>query len=323
MSHHPRPQSCLVTHTPHGARQRQSALARVSFVLALAGVGQLALGCASSSKPPAAESPTPARTVHKREPLPPPPEPDPGPKYEAVDPETAPKQEPVKVSKANQTIIDAKDRNEADRALDAGRHPGELLTFFDVKPGQKVAEIGAGEGYTSELLARAVGKKGKVYAQNSQRVLDRVGDAWKERLARPANKQIVRADRELDDPLPADAKNLDAVFSVLVYHDLVGANVDREKLNAAVFKALKPGGVYAVVDHSGRTRSGTDEVSSLHRIEESVVREEIEKAGFKLAGEGHFLRNPADARDWNDAPSAAADRRGTSDRFVLKFEKPK
>jgi len=82
------------------------------------------------------------------------------------------------------------------------------------------------------------------------------------------------------------------------------------------------GGVYGIVDHSGREGTGSNEVSTLHRIEEKVVREEIEHAGFKLAASGDFLKNPKDARDWNDSPKAAAEKRGTSDRFVLKFVKP-
>jgi predicted methyltransferase len=94
-------------------------------------------------------------------------------------------------------------------------------------------------------------------------------------------------------------------------------------MNAAIFAALKPGGVYAVVDHSGRTGTGVTEVQTLHRIEQSVVTAEIESAGFKQIEEGWFLRNPHDSRDWNDAPTAAKERRGTSDRFVLKFVKPK
>jgi predicted methyltransferase len=258
----------------------------------------------------------------------PPPEPaaapsEPAPVITPVDPATAPKPIALTVPKTIQAIVTAKDRIDADRALDAGRHPGELLTFFDVKPGMKVAELFAGGGYTTELLARAVGKSGVVYGQNTHRILERFAEKpWSERLARPAMKQVVRADRELDDPLPPEAKALDAVFSVLVYHDTVWLGADRDKMNQAVFAALKPGGVYAIVDHSGRTGSGTTETETLHRIEQSAVQAEVERAGFKLAAEAQFLRNPTDTRDWNDSPLAAAERRGTSDRFVLKFVKP-
>lgn len=226
-------------------------------------------------------------------------------------------------SPAVQAALDAPDRTADDRALDAGRHPGELLGFLGVAPGMKVAELGAGGGYTAELLARVVGPSGVVYGQNSRFLLDRFAEKpWTERLAKPVMKNVVRVDRDFDDPLPPEATNLDAVLLLLFYHDTVWMKTDRAKMNANIFKALKPGGVYAIVDHSGRPGSGTTETETLHRIEEKVVREEIEAAGFKLAGEAGFLRNPADTRDWNASPRSAGEKRGTSDRFVLKFVKP-
>ena len=299
----------------------QKRLAAVSMMFSCA--------CASGGTPPAAsavseshEQPPTAAIPDAKAALPPP-EPV-APTIPPVDPATAPQAAALDVAKPIKAIVDAKDRSEEDRALDAGRHPGELLTFFGVKPGMKVAELFAGGGYTAELLARAVGKQGKVYAQNNKFVLEKFAEGpWSERLKRPQLKNVVRVDRELDDPLPPEAKNLDIVFSVLFYHDSVWLETDREKMNAAVFAALKPGGVYAVVDHSGRSTTGTSEAQTFHRIEESVVRSEIEKAGFELAGEASFLRNPQDTRDWNDSPKAAAERRGTSDRFVLRFVKPK
>jgi predicted methyltransferase len=132
----------------------------------------------------------------------------------------------------------------------------------------------------------------------------------------------VRVDREFDDPLPPEAKDLDAVLIILIYHDTVWFETDRARMNAAIFKALRSGGIYGVIDHSARAGAGISEVKTLHRIEESAVVKEIEQAGFQLEGSADFLRNPSDARDWNDSPSAAGDRRGTSDRFVLKFKKP-
>jgi predicted methyltransferase len=229
----------------------------------------------------------------------------------------------VEVPDALRAIVAAADRSEADRALDAGRRPAELLAFLGVAPGMKVAELGAGGGYTTELLARAVGPAGVVYGQNSRFILERFAEKpWSERLKKPVMKQVVRVDREFADPLPPEARDLDAVILVLFYHDTVWMEVDRDAMNRAVFKALKPGGVFAIVDHSGRDGSGVTEVKTLHRIEEKVVRGELERAGFRLAGEASFLRNPADPRDWNASPMVAADKRGTSDRFVLKFVKP-
>lgn len=229
----------------------------------------------------------------------------------------------VEVPPAIKAILDASDRDASDKELDEGRKPGEMLAFFGVQPGMKVAEIGAGGGYTSELLARAVGPTGRVYGVNNKWVLEKFAEKpWSARLAKPVNKNVVRLDREIDDPFPADAKDLDAVFVVLMYHDLFWLGGDRDKMNKAVFAALKPGGVYGIIDHAGRGGTGATEVDTLHRIEEKVVREEVSKAGFKLVEQGDFLRNPTDTRDWNDAPFAAKERRGKSDRFVLKFVKP-
>ena len=222
--------------------------------------------------------------------------------------------------------VDATDRDEADRALDAGRKPDLTLAFFGISPGMKVAEIGAGRGYTTELLARVVGKAGKVYAQNSPMILEKFANGpWTERLAKPALTSlgnVVRADREFDDPFPPEAKDLDVVLDILFYHDTVWIGTDREKMNRAVFAALKPGGVYGIVDHSALPGSGLTGVETVHRIEEKTLRDEIEHAGFRLVAEASFLRNRNDTRDWNDSPRVAGERRGTSDRFVLKFQKP-
>jgi predicted methyltransferase len=221
-----------------------------------------------------------------------------------------------------QAIVDAPDRTDADKKLDAGRHPAELLSFLGLKPGMRVAELFAGGGYTTELLARAVGPNGKVWAENNAMLLKFVDKPWAERLARPALKNVVRVDRELDTPLPADAKNLDAVVFVLSYHDTVWMSTDRDKMNKTVFDALKRGGQYVIVDHSALEGHGKGDVKTLHRIDELSVIRDVERAGFVHAQDADFLRNPADTRDWSDSPREAGERRGTSDRFVSKFIKP-
>jgi predicted methyltransferase len=235
---------------------------------------------------------------------------------------SAPAASSVAVTPAIRAIVDAPDRVEDDRKLDAGRHPAETLAFFGIAPGMHVAEVIAGGGYTTELLARAVAPNGVVYAENPKGILGFVGKPWAERLTRPALKDVVRVDREVDDPFPSAAKNLDAVLLVLNYHDTVWQGANRDKMNAAVFGALKPGGVYGIIDHSARAGAGLADVQTLHRIEESDLRSEVEKAGFKLQAEADFLRNPSDPRDWSTSPRVAGEKRGTSDRFVLKFVKP-
>jgi predicted methyltransferase len=229
----------------------------------------------------------------------------------------------VVVSPAARAIVAAPDRTDADRKIDEGRHPAELLSFLGVAPGMRVAELFAGGGYTAELLARAVAPNGTVYAENNKFVLERFADKpWAERLARPAMKNVVRLDRELDDPMSPEAKDLDLVLINLVYHDTVWLGTDRDKMNHAIFAALKSGGKFVVVDHSARAGAGLADVKTLHRIDEKTVRDEVERAGFRFEAEADFLRNPADARDWNDSPGAAAERRGKSDRFALRFVKP-
>ncbi len=220
-------------------------------------------------------------------------------------------------------VVAAEDRSPEDRALDAGRKPADLLAFLGVQPGWRIADLGAGGGYTAELLQRAIGSNGTVYGQNSKKVLEMFAEkAWSARLAKPVMKSVVRLDRDFEDPFPPDVRGLDAVTLVLFYHDTVWLNVDREAMNEAVFAALKPGGVFLVVDHSARPGDGLQVTQTFHRIEEDVVKKEIVAAGFVLDSEADFLRNSSDTRDWNDSPRAAAERRGTSDRFVLRFRKP-
>lgn len=241
-------------------------------------------------------------------------------------PAVTPAEDPLAPARAAEAAVAAPDRSAADRALDAGRHPVETLIFFGIRPGMRVAEIGAGGGYTTELLARVVGPGGVVYATNSPFVLERFAQKpWTERLAKPVNAHVVRLDTPFDAPFPAgfaDEGKLDAVVNVLFYHDTVWQGVDRAAMNAAIFKALRPGGVYGIVDHSARPEDGLSATQTWHRIAEQAVIDEITAAGFVLDTEADFLRNPDDTRDWNDAPSAAGDRRGTSDRFVLRFRKP-
>ena len=224
-----------------------------------------------------------------------------------------------------QAAVAAPDRMPEDRALDGGRKPVETLEFLQVRPGMKVAELGAGAGYTTELLARSVAPDGVVYAQNPDFFIQRfLKTRWPERLARPAMKNVVRVDREFDDPVPPEAKGLDLVLINVIYHDTVWLKVDRAKMNKAVFDALRPGGAYVVIDSSAKPGTGTNDSPTLHRIDEQTVRSEVEQAGFRLDGQGDFLRNPQDARDWDSSPGAAtqAGRRGQSDRFALRFVKP-
>jgi predicted methyltransferase len=193
---------------------------------------------------------------------------------------------------------------------------------MQVRPGQRVAELGVADGYTAELLARAVAPGGTVYAQNSK-VMNIMMDArWSERLKRPAMANVVRVDREFESPLPPEATGLDLVVMHAIYHDTIWLRVDRKKMLAAIRAALRPGGALVIVDSTARP-GGDPEAPYTHpRVEESVVRADLAAAGFRLDGEAGFLRNPGDTLDWVAAPNEAKEKRGTSDRFVLRFVRP-
>ena len=198
-----------------------------------------------------------------------------------------------------------------------------MLTFLGVAEGHKVAELFAGGGYTVELLARIVGPKGVVYGQNSKGILEKFAEQpWSARLARLASPTVVRVDRELGDPLPPEATDLDLVVMHLVYHDAVHLGVDRGDMNAAIWKALKPGGHFAVIDHSAKEGVGPNDAAKLHRVEAAFVQTEVEQTGFIIESKSDLFAHAEDTRDWSTSPSDAGDKRGTSDRFVLLFKKP-
>ena len=222
--------------------------------------------------------------------------------------------------------VAAADRPDADKALDAGRQPAQMLAFFGVSPNMKVGDLWAGGGYTTELLARVVGPGGKVYSQEPifPPELKQIEDAWTKRLASPALVHVVvpvhKAMTDPDFQLAPDG-SLDAVVINMNYHDLVLQKLDRDKINAIVLRALRRGGVYGIVDHAAKPGAG-DESLQLHRISEDFLVAEVEKAGFKLAAASAALRNPADDHSWSTSPRVAGEKRGTSDRFMLRFVKP-
>jgi predicted methyltransferase len=125
--------------------------------------------------------------------------------------------------------------------------------------------------------------------------------------------------RPFDEPAPPELANggLDLVTLMFNYHDFGHLGVDRAKMNQSIFKALKPGGLYVIADHSGRAGTGISESGTLHRVEEAFVVKEVEAAGFKLAAKGDFMRNPNDPRDKNTPEPPMP-----KDEFVLKFIKP-
>ena len=214
-------------------------------------------------------------------------------------------------------IVASPDRSDADRQTDQRRQPTQLLAFTGVKSGMKVLDMGAGAGYSTELLARAVGPDGRVYAQESAAVMERVKDKFDIRARNPAMKNTLHLIRNYDDPIPPDIGGLDLITFFFAYHDVTYMPVDRAEMNRKMLAGLKPGGFLVIADHSARSGDGTSVAKTLHRIEESTLRREIEAAGFKLSAEADFLRHPEDPRD---APVFHP--QVPVDEFVLKYRKP-
>ena len=249
-------------------------------------------------------------------------------------------------------IVASPDRGAADRTNDHRRKPEQMLGFIGIRPGMTALDLSAGGGYTTELLARAIGPSGMVYGQSrpvdpalappppaapegnsnpaatpsatpaTPRRPTTVALAERDKNLRSTGipaASIVSLSRPFENPVPPElaAERVDLATLMFHYHDLKHMGVDRSAMNRVVFRALKPGGVYVIADHSGRPGTGISESGTLHRIEEAFLRREVEAAGFRLLEEGNFLRNPGDPRDKNtpDPPQP-------KDEFVLKFVKP-
>jgi predicted methyltransferase len=215
------------------------------------------------------------------------------------------------------TLIAAPDRSDADRAADKRRDPVPLLTFAGLRPGLKVLDMGAGGGYSTELMARAVAPNGIVYGQNPADIFPKAKENFDARMQTPAMKNAVTVAQPFDDPVPPDVNNFDLITFLFYYHDTTYMNVDRAQMDRKMFAALKPGGFLVLADHSAAAGADIAVGKSLHRIDEAIVRKELEAAGFKFVAAGDFWHVPGDTRDFssNRPPSPV-------DSFVLKYQKP-
>ena len=200
-----------------------------------------------------------------------------------------------------------------DVARDAARKPEEIVAFSGVQRGDVIAEIAPGGGYYTRILAQAVGPEGKVYALMPAFFASRPGglDGINAIAEQYGNVEVVVVDGYDTMTLP---EPVDLVWTTENYHDLANGNI--AGANAAVFAALKPGGIYFVEDHAA-PGTGTSATSTLHRIDPAAVREQVTAAGFVLEAESDALHNPADPHD-----ASPRDFDGVSDKFALRFRKP-
>jgi predicted methyltransferase len=214
-------------------------------------------------------------------------------------------------------------RPEADVKRDADRKAAETLAFIGIKPGDKVMDLVPGAGYFTKLFVDIVGPKGRVYSvypaelAKIPRAAALIETAKTFAAAHPNDTVLVEP-----ASTPSAPEKLDIVFTAQNYHDLHDpfmGPADLTSVNKTVYDALKPGGVYIVIDHAAPAGSGLADTNTTHRIDEAVVKSEVEAAGFVLEGEGTFLANPADTRDKLVFDPSI---RGHTDQFVLKFKKP-
>jgi len=212
-----------------------------------------------------------------------------------------------------------------DKERDANRKPAETVLFAGVKPGSIVVELVPGKGYFTRIFSKVVGPKGKVYAVSPPRRPNAAADAPDPSAATKAiaadpgySNVVVRTAKlpALNVSIPADV-----VFTAQNYHDVHNVpNIDLPAFNKTVFDALKPGGVFIVVDHAAAEGSGARDTSTLHRIDPATVKSEVTAAGFEFVGESKVLAN---AQDDHAAKVFDPAIRGKTDQFIYKFRKPK
>jgi predicted methyltransferase len=214
-------------------------------------------------------------------------------------------------------------RPDADKAVDPDRKPGNMIVFAGIKPGDKIADLMPGGGYFTRIFSKAVGPNGKVYAMVPDEMVKMratAADPIKAIAADAGYKNVT----VVTGPLAAfkSTEPLDVVWTSRNYHDYhnkMFGPLDMAAYNKAVFAALKPGGVYIVLDHAAAAGSGFEATETLHRVDAEAVKKEVMAAGFKLDGESNALKHAADDHTGKIFDSGV---KGKTDQFVLKFRKP-
>jgi predicted methyltransferase len=217
-------------------------------------------------------------------------------------------------------------RPAADSARDSIDHPADMLRVAGIKPGMTVADVLAGDGYYSELLSYVVGPKGHVYLINNLAFDNWSQPALKDRMAGGRFANVTQQTVDLNDMKLAPT-SLDAILLVKVYHDMywVDTNpkspwpkVDVDAVLNQLSRALKPGGVLLLIDHSAKAGHGKSDAGELHRIEEAFAVQDFTAHGFKVIAKSDLLRRPDDSRNLISYKGPAV---GKTDRFVLVFRK--
>jgi predicted methyltransferase len=214
------------------------------------------------------------------------------------------------------SAVMSSERSEQAKERDVHRHPAEVLTMSEVKPGDHVVEFAGFGNYYTTMLSQIVGPEGEVDMFDLPYTEERAGEASRAFVKAHPNTTYTLVNYN-DIDLPED---VDEIFMILYYHDLSINGIDVARLNKRIFDALKPGGVFLVVDHNARPGSGREDTKKLHRIDPEVIKKEVTAAGFKLEKESDLLANP---KDDHTKMIFRMPERGTTDRTIFKFRKPK
>jgi predicted methyltransferase len=199
-------------------------------------------------------------------------------------------------------------RPDADKAIDAMRKPAETIAFAGIKPGDKVAELAPGGGYFTRIFTKLVGPNGKVYTYAGRPALP---------TNPPAGANVTPvAGTNADFAVP---EPVDVVWTSRNYHDFQNAMPDMSIYNKKVLAALKPGGIYLVLDHAAAANAAESVTRDLHRAKEATVRAQVEAAGFRFVAASNVLHNAADD---GTKPVREQDVAGKTNQFILKFQKP-
>lgn len=224
---------------------------------------------------------------------------------------------PLPTKQDEQVYLDAinhSERSAADKRKDHNRKPHLILPFSQIKRGDKVLELGAGSGHTTELLARVVGQNGKIYAQGLSAT----------RVASGRLPNVIALRRhllyELADVLDENnvpAASLDSIVIFFALHDFyLNSRIDQQGLLATLYERLKPDGKLIILDNAANVDAGTQVNRRLHRIGENFVIAELAKSGFVVDKKSQALHNPQDdhTQSWQSFS-------GKHDRFAIRFKK--
>lgn len=233
-----------------------------------------------------------------------------------------------------QAILADKTRTDEDSKRDEARKPVDIMYFSEVARGDNVLDLFAGGGWYTELFSKAVGAKGKVYAQNDNLIWQFAEKGIKARTSNNRLPNVQRLDKTEIVDMPVKLNSVDLVFTALNYHDLFFTHtvrdgeiiklrdkpIDHKAALAKLSRILKNDGLFVIVDHIGVSGSGYNAPNDLHRIDPEIVKYQMKEAGFKLVEEAYYLRNQ---KDDLSSHVFSEDIRGRTDRFIYKFKKEK